>query len=236
MPKARIHTLLAAPLSGAEIERRSFAIIDAAAPKHNFDPGEWEIVRRMLHTAGDLSLAAEVRFANGAIAAGVAALHAGAPLYVDANMIRAGISLERLRLVNSEYGPEKIHCHVADGDVARDAAQNNLPRALHAIRKARAILPGAIVAIGNSPVALLELNRMILEEGLRPALVIGLPVGFVHVIESKEELLTLPAPSIVVVGRRGGSSLAVAAIHALCTLAERIAEKSKGKEAPTDTG
>ncbi|MDP2991297.1 MAG: precorrin-8X methylmutase [Kiritimatiellota bacterium] len=220
MTKARIHAFLANPMSGPEIERRSFEIIDAEAGAHGFAPDQWEIVRRMLHTAGDLSLAQAVRFTPDAVASGVAALRAGAPLYVDSNMIRAGLSLARLRRVNASYAPDKIHCHVADDDVAREALQTGLPRSLFAIRKARAILHGAIVALGNAPVALLELNRMIREDGVRPALVIGMPVGFVHVEESKEELLTLPVPSIVVAGRRGGSNLAVSVVHALCTVAE----------------
>lgn len=220
MQKSRMHNFLAAPLSGVEIERRSFAIIDNEAPAHGFTSEQWEIVRRMIHTAGDLNLAGAVRFSTDAVASGVAALKRGTGLYVDSNMIRAGLSLARLRRVNPEYGPEKISCHVADDDVAREASASGWPRALSAIRKAREMLSGGVVAIGNSPVALLELNRMILEEGLSPALIIAMPVGFVHVAESKEELLTLAAPSIVVLGRRGGSSLAVAVLHALCTLAE----------------
>ena len=218
MTKACIHAFFANPMSGPEIERRSFEIIDAEAGSHGFAPDQWKIVRRMIHTAGDLSLARAVRFTPDAVASGVAALRAGAPLYVDSNMIRAGLSMARLRHVNASYAPEKIHCHVADDDVAREALQAGFPRSLYAIRKARAILHGGIVALGNSPVALLELNRMILEDGVRPALVIGMPVGFVHVEESKAELLGLPGPSIVVAGRRGGSNLAVSVVHALCTV------------------
>ena len=219
MTKALIHAFLANPLSGPEIERCSFEIIDTEAPAHNVTPDQWHIVRRMIHTAGDLGLAQAVRFTPDAVASGAAALRAGAALYVDSNMIRAGLSLARLRRVNARYAPEKIHCHVADDDVAREALQAGLPRSLFAIRKARAILHGGIVALGNAPVALLELNRMILEEGVRPALVIAMPVGFVHVQESKAELLALPVPSIVVTGRRGGSNLAVSVVHALCTVA-----------------
>lgn len=218
--KASIHSFLAAPLSGPEIERRSFEIIDVGIGVHGFAPDQWEIVRRMIHTAGDLSLAQAVRFTPDAVASGVRALRAGAPLYADSNMIRAGLSMARLRRVHARYAPGNVHCHVADDDVAREALQAGLPRSLFAIRKARAILHGGIVALGNAPVALLELNRMILEEGVRPALVIGLPVGFVHVEESKAELLALATPSIVVAGRRGGSNLAVSVVHALCTLAE----------------
>ena len=221
-----IHTFLAAPLSGPAIEQRSFEIIDREAGDHGFPPDQWEVVRRMIHTTGDLALAQAVRFTPDAIASGVKALRAGAPVFVDANMIRAGLSLERLRQANSGYGRDHIHCHVADADVADEAARTRLPRSLFAIRKARPLLEGGIAAFGNAPVALLELNRMILEDGIRPALVIGMPVGFVHVEESKEELLSIPVPSILVAGRRGGSTLAVSAVHALCTIAARGEEAS----------
>ena len=103
--------------------------------------------------------------------------------------------------------------------MTEEALREGLPRSLFAIRKARPQLDGGIVVFGNAPVALLELNRMIVEEGIRPALVIGMPVGFVHVVESTEELSTLGVPFIAIEGRRGGSTLAVATLHAICTLA-----------------
>jgi precorrin isomerase len=136
-------------------------------------------------------------------------------------MIRAGLSLSRLRRVFDGYGPDRIHCHVADPDVATQACVAGLPRSLFAVRKAASVLDGGIAVFGNAPVALLELNRMVLENGLRPALVIAMPVGFVHVMESKDELMRLDLAWIATVGRRGGSTLAVAALHALCELAER---------------
>ena len=117
------------------------------------------------------------------------------------------------------YRRESIICHVADTDVERKARKTGLPRSLIAIQKAKPLLDGAIVVIGNAPVALMELSRMIIEEGLRPSLVIAMPVGFVHVVESKEELMGLGGPHIATVGRRGGSPLAVSVIHALCGLA-----------------
>lgn len=218
-PRPFIHTFLANPMSGPEIEQRSFEAIDAEAGAHGFPPDQWEIVQRMIHTTGDLNLARSVRFTPDAVASGISALRAGAPLFVDSNMIRAGLSMARLRAVHAGYSAASIHCHVADADVAREAAASRLPRSLFAIRKAKAVLHGGIAVFGNAPVALLELNRMMLEDGIRPALVIGMPVGFVHVEESKEELLSIPVPSIVVTGRRGGSPLAVSVVHALCGLA-----------------
>lgn len=221
-----IHKFLQAPLSGPEIEQRSFDTIDRAA-RHSFSADPWEIVRRMIHTTGDLTLGELVRFSPDAIESGVAALRQGRPVYVDSNMIRAGLSLPRLKSANASYSADKILCHVADADVAQQSAESNLPRSLFAIRKAKAILDGGIAVFGNAPVALLELNRIIIEEGIRPALVLAMPVGFVHVIESKEELQSLPVPHVAITGTRGGSTLAVAALHAFCTLAAQQLKKAK---------
>jgi len=214
-----IHALLNLPMSGEAIEAASLATIDREAPAHAFSPGEWAVARRLVHTSADFALLGQLRFQGGAVAAGIQALRNRAPIYADANMIRSGLSLARLRAVNPAYAQSGIHCHVADPDVAESARRTGLPRSLFALRKAQGILDGGIVAIGNAPVALLDLNRMIAEEGLRPALVLAFPVGFVHVVESKEELLGLEVPAIVLRGRRGGSPLAVAALHALAILA-----------------
>jgi precorrin isomerase len=124
-----------------------------------------------------------------------------------------------LRGACSDYSRERIVCHVADADVAQQAEQEHLPRSLFAIRKAKAVLDGGIAVFGNAPVALLELNRLIMKEGIRPSLVIAMPVGFVHVVESKDELMSLGVPFVAIEGRRGGSTLAVSAVHALCMLA-----------------
>ncbi|MCX6900423.1 MAG: precorrin-8X methylmutase [Verrucomicrobia bacterium] len=221
-----IHKFLEAPLSGPEIERRSFEAIDRDA-RHEFPADQWEIVRRMIHTVGDPTIAEIVRFSPDAIESGVTALRQGRPIYVDSNMIRAGLSLPRLKSANAGYNAAKVFCHVADEDVAKQSAQTNLPRSLFAIRKAKAMLDGGIAVFGNAPVALLELNRMITEDQVRPALVLAMPVGFVHVIESKEELQSLPVPHVAITGTRGGSTLAVAALHAFCTLAARQEKEAK---------
>lgn len=225
-----IHQFLSRPMTGPEIEARSFEIIDREIPDRcGFSIDQWEIVRRMIHTVGDASLATLVKFSPDAIESGIAALTGGASIYVDSNMIRGGISLARLQSVNPGYNAARIACHVADADVAEEAGKNGLPRSLFAIRKAKAQLDGGIAVFGNAPVALLELNRMILEENVRPALVVAMPVGFVHVLESKEELAALGVSFVGIDGRRGGSPLAVATLHAFCTLAARI-KKQKGGE------
>lgn len=213
-----IYTLYQRPMSGAAIEAESFRRIDAEAPAHTFRAAEWAVVRRLIHTTADFGLVDAVRFSPGAVEAGVEALRRGAPIYADANMIRAGLSLARLNRVYASYTSGDVHCLVADPAVAEEAQAAGLPRSLFAVRQARPFLDGGIVLIGNAPVALLELNRMIREGEVRPALVVGMPVGFVHVEESKDELMELDVPWICVAGRRGGSSLAVAALHALAIL------------------
>ena len=221
-----MRAFLEAPLNGPEIEAKSMEIIDREAPAHSFPPDEWQIVRRMIHTAGDFGIMEAVLFSTDAVAAGVKALRGCRSIYTDANMIRTGISLARLRSVCEFYRRESIICHVADEDVARKARRSGLPRSLHAIQKVKPLLDGAIAVIGNAPIALMELSRMIIEEGLRPSLVVAMPVGFVHVVESKEELMSLDVPFIATAGRRGGSPLAVSVIHALCGLAGRDGARS----------
>ncbi len=186
-----IHSLLAHPMDGAAIEAKSLATIDAAAQEQHFAPEEWAVVRRMIHSSADFAIADCVRFSPGAIEAAKAALTSGVPIYADSNMIRAGLSLARLQRVSPTYDHARICCHVANAEVAAQAWAAGLPRSLFAVRKAGQMLDGAIAIFGNAPVALLELNRMVIEEGLRPALVIAMPVGFVHVVESKQELMEL---------------------------------------------
>ena len=219
--KPFIHALYASPLSGLQIEAESFKIIDREAPAHSFSPEEWQVVRRMVHTAGDFSILEAVRFSPRAISSAITALREGAPIFTDSNMIRSGLSLARLRAVCGEYDARRLICHVADEDVVEQARMKGLPRSLFAVGKAKPILHRAIAVFGNAPIALMELNRMIMEENIRPAVVVAMPVGFVHVVESKEELMSLDVPYIALDGRRGGSPLAVSVIHALCSLADR---------------
>ncbi|MEJ2717781.1 MAG: precorrin-8X methylmutase [Deltaproteobacteria bacterium] len=218
-PRALIHTLYEKPMTGEAIEARSFQIIDEEADRHGLSDRQWAVVRRMIHTTADFSLVNDVRFSHDAIDSGIAALRSGTPFLVDSNMIRSGLSLVRLRQVCSQYTAEAVFCHVADKDVAQQSREEGLPRSLFAVRKARHVLDGGIAVFGNAPVALMELNRFIVEEQVKPALVIAMPVGFVHVEESKEELMSLDVPYIAIAGRRGGSPLAVSTVHALCALA-----------------
>lgn len=218
MKQALIHDLYKNPLSGEDIENRSFSIIDEENKASQFTSEQWPIVRRMIHTTADFDLLRWIRFSRDSISSGTSALKSGCQIYVDSNMIRAGISIARLQRVNPIYSSSSIHCHVADSDVAESAKQTGLPRSLFAVRKAIPMLENSIAIFGNAPVALMELNRLIIESDVRPALVIAMPVGFVHVIESKDELMSLDIPYICIAGRRGGSPLAVSALHALCGL------------------
>ncbi|MGQ0554496.1 MAG: precorrin-8X methylmutase [Nitrospiraceae bacterium] len=203
---------------GRSIEDGSFAIIDQEAGPHEFSPGEWEVVRRVIHATADFEFTTLMRFHPEAVRAGVAALRGGCPLLVDVKMISAGLNEERL----SSYGC-KVHSFISDDDVILTAKANNSTRAIEAMQKAHRLnlLDGAVVAIGNAPTALLEVARLIREEQATPALIIGVPVGFVSAAESKEVMLELSTPSIVARGRKGGSPIAVAIIHALLLLSAK---------------
>jgi len=200
---------------GRRIEDASFAIIDAEAGQHSFAPSEWQVVRRVIHATADFEFKTTMRFHRDAVATGIAALKGGCPIVVDVKMIDVGLNAERL----AAYGC-KVHCFISDDDVIRAAKESNSTRAIEAMRKAQreGLLDGAIVAIGNAPTALLEIARLVTEEGARPALVVGVPVGFVSAAESKEGILAAASPSIVARGRKGGSPIAVAIIHALLLL------------------
>ena len=206
-------------MSGPEIEQESFRRIEqemGATP--HFSADERIIARRLIHTTADFSLVDNLWFSGDPLTAGLKALKEGAPIYSDSSMIRSGISQVKLRNMNPSYGPDHLHCYVADPEVAAKAKAQGIARSLAAINKARDLLPGAIVLIGNAPLALAGIVRMAVEEGIRPRLIIGMPVGFVHVVESKEMLMSTDIPHIVITGRRGGSPLAVATLHAIMEL------------------
>ncbi len=201
--------------AGRSIEDRSFAIIDAEVGIHGFSPSDWEVVRRVIHATADFEFKELVRLSPGAVEAGISALRAGCHVVADVQMIPAGLNEQRL----ASYGC-RTHCFIADPDVIAEARRVGATRAAQAMRKAArsGLLEGSIVMVGNAPTALLEIARLIREEAARPALVIGVPVGFVSAAESKEEVLDLPTPHVVARGRKGGSTVAVAILHALLLL------------------
>jgi precorrin-8X/cobalt-precorrin-8 methylmutase len=208
---------------GRSIEDGSFAIIDAEAGAHDFDPQQWQVVRRVIHATADFEFKTLMRLKPDAVPAGVAALKRGCPLVCDVKMIIAGLNEERLLA----YGC-RTHCFISDDDVIAAAKAQNSTRAIEAMRKAHrlGLLDGAIVAVGNAPTALLEVVRLCRDEGARPALVVGVPVGFVSAAESKEAVLDTALPYIVARGRKGGSTIAVAIIHALLLLSTEAASSA----------
>jgi precorrin-8X/cobalt-precorrin-8 methylmutase len=204
--------------AGQKIEHDSFAIVDKEAGVHEYSDAEWQVVRRMIHATADFEFNGLTRFHPRAVAAGLEAIKNGAPIVADVEMICVGLSQPRL----NHFGVV-THQFIADEDVIAAAKEANSTRAVQAMRKAQRnnLLDGAIVAVGNAPTALLEVERMIREEGVRPALIVGMPVGFVSAAESKEAVSHIEdVPWIITHGRKGGSTLVVAAIHALLALAE----------------
>lgn len=205
--------------AGQRIEHDSFAIVDAEAGEHGYAAEQWQLVRRMIHATADFEFNGLTEFHPRAMDAGMAAIAGGAPIVADVEMICVGLSQPRL----GHFGVA-THQFISDADVIAQAKAGDTTRAVQAMRKARdlGLLEGAIVAVGNAPTALLEVVRMIREDGLRPALVIGMPVGFVSAQESKDAVAELgDTPWVITRGRKGGSTLVVAAVHAMLALAEQ---------------
>jgi len=204
--------------TGRQIEHDSFAIVDREAGPHEYTAEQWSLVQRMIHATADFEFNGLTRFHPDAVRAGVSAILAGRPIVADVEMILVGVSWPRL----AHFGVD-IHQFISDEEVIAKARATDSTRAAQAMRKAHrlGLLDGGIVAVGNAPTALLEVMRLIREEKARPALVIAMPVGFVSAADSKETTGQLATPPwIITQGRKGGSTLVVAAIHALLALAE----------------
>ena len=210
----------------ADIERTSLSIITAELDAMGLTPPPETaaVVKRVIHTTADFDYAQTLHFTPGAVAAGIAAMHAGATIITDTNMALAGISRPGL----AKLGCEAV-CYMADPAVAEAAKQAGTTRAVAAMHRAAREHPGAILAVGNAPTALLTIAEEI-EAGLRPALVIGVPVGFVNVVESKEILFAIceqhGVPAIAAMGRKGGSNVAAAICNALVYSAAEMLDPS----------
>ena len=199
-----------------EIETRSLAIIDAEVPEPRpFAGGEWAVARRMVHTTADFDLLKHIRFHPGALAAGIAALLAGADIVTDTRMALSGIPARRLTPMGCS-----ARCLMDDAVVAARAAAEGVTRAWAAVDEVMDGGGADIFVIGNAPTALYRLLERMDRGGRAPALIVGMPVGFVNAAESKELLMAQDAvPYITVAGRKGGSSLAACVVNALLILA-----------------
>lgn len=202
-----------------DIERRSMEIIESEMARTDLPPLEKPIVKRAIHTSADFDYLENLTFSPGAVAQAIEALKNGATIVTDTNMARAGINKKVVR----EFGGEVL-CFMADEDVAEEAKRNGTTRAVACINKAAALGKPVIFAIGNAPTALVRIYELVKEGKLSPRLVIGVPVGFVNVVESKELILELDVPYIVARGRKGGSNIAAAICNAMLYMARDGAE------------
>jgi precorrin-8X/cobalt-precorrin-8 methylmutase len=198
-----------------EIEAESFRLISQELGSHSFQPPEFAVVLRVIHATADIEYARNLRFHPGAVASGLNALRQGCTVVTDVHMVEAGISK---RLLAGMGG--KTRCVIDDPAVAQAAAESGETRSVMAMRHCRAEMNGAILAIGNAPTALLEAIRLCQVEGVRPALIVGVPVGYVNAAEAKAALHELDVPHITALGRKGGAAVAVAAVNALLRLAQ----------------
>jgi precorrin-8X/cobalt-precorrin-8 methylmutase len=199
-----------------EIEAESFRIIDQEAGDHAWPEAEWQVVRRSIHTSADFEYAGSMVFSDGVVEKAVAAIKSGCAIVTDTNMALSGIGKARL----ASFGCRTV-CHVADPDVAEAAHSYGVTRSVAAMRKAVASPDNRIFVIGNAPTALFELLRLVSEGVAQPALIIGLPVGFVGAEESKKALAATDGsiPFITNMGRKGGSNVAAAVVNALAIIA-----------------
>ena len=201
-----------------DIEKRSFEIITQELGDRTFDPLEEPVIKRCIHTSADFDYADNLVFSPGAVSEALTALRSGALIVTDTNMGKAGINKKAL----ASFGGEAL-CFMADPDVAESARREGTTRAVASMKKAAALARETerplILAEGNAPTALVEICSLMDDGELSPALVIGVPVGFVNVVAAKEMLLERTVPSIVARGRKGGSNIAAAICNALLYMA-----------------
>lgn len=197
---------------GQSIEDASMRMIDGEIGRHGFDELQWPIVRRVIHTTADFDFAGKntILFSKNAIRRGVEALRGGCSIVTDVSGVAAGMNKQNPR----NYGNE-IVCRISDADMMEMARREGTTRSQACMRASAGQIDGGIVAVGNAPTALLEVMQMAREGIVRPALVVGIPVGFIKAAESKMELASSDMEYISNVGRKGGSAVAAAIINAL---------------------
>ncbi|MFZ1831003.1 MAG: precorrin-8X methylmutase [Candidatus Competibacteraceae bacterium] len=202
-----------------DIERQSFVQIRPLTDLSRFDADQQQVAMRLVHTSGDPGIVHDLYFSPGAIDAGLAALQQGAHVLCDIEMVSHGVS--------KRYLQGQVHCFLNAPTVAERARQTGETRSMAAMTEWPAHLAGSIVAIGNAPTALFRLLELLDEGAPRPALIIGMPVGFINAAESKQALWEVApsefqTPCITLLGRRGGSSLAAATLNALARMTHGI--------------
>ena len=216
------------PMKPMEIEQRSFEIITELLGDRVLDPENELVIKRVIHTTADFDYADNLTFSEHAVRKGIAALKGGCDIVTDTQMAKAGINKTILASLGGE-----VHCFMSDPDVAQEAKSRGVTRAFVSMEKAAALEKPCIFAIGNAPTALLSLEQLMEEGKATPALIIGVPVGFVNVVESKERLFEVctahGVPAIVAMGRKGGSNVAAAICNALVYSAAGMLD-------PTDRG
>lgn len=193
-----------------EIEKRSFEMITSELGDRKLQEPEASIIKRVIHTSADFEYVDALSITEHAIEKAREAIKEGAWIVTDTNMAKAGINKKKL----AEYGGE-VHCFMADEDVAKAAKKRGVTRATLCMEKIATLDKKVIVAIGNAPTALIKLYDMIEANELCPELIIGVPVGFVNVVESKELIMQTDIPHIVARGRKGGSNIAAAICNAI---------------------
>ncbi len=214
----------------SDIERESMRIIGEELKQQGvtLERSTAAVVKRVIHTTADFDYAHNLRFTDGAVKKAAEAFRAGVAVVTDTNMAKSGIS----RAALSKLGGE-VHCFMADPDVAQTAKAQATTRAVVCMEKAAREYPGAVLAVGNAPTALLKICELI-ENGLRPALVVGVPVGFVNVVESKRRVFQVcqryGVPCIAAMGRKGGSNVAAAICNAILYTALDAVDPAKRQE------
>lgn len=194
----------------AEIEKRSFEIITQELGDRRFPEEITPVVKRVIHTTADFDYADNLMFSTHAVRQALQAIQDGAHIVTDTNMAKSGINKKIL----AKFGGE-VHCFVAEPDVAAEAKQRGVTRSTVSMERAAKLDVPLIFAIGNAPTALIQLEKLIAAGQLNPELIVGVPVGFVNVVESKERIMQAGVPYIVARGRKGGSNVAAAIVNAL---------------------
>ena len=196
-------------ISPREIEKRSFEIITEELQGRTFDPLQEPIIKRVIHTTADFDYADNLVFSEGVVQIAHKLFREGACIVTDTKMAMSGINKTALATLGGE-----VYNFITDEDVIAQAKEQGLTRSAVCMDKAAKLDRPVIFAIGNAPTALVRLYELI-QEGYRPALIIGVPVGFVNVVQAKELILSADVPSIIARGRKGGSNVAAAIVNAL---------------------